>query len=273
MNELEIFKNEEFGEVRVVTIDNEPWFVGKDVVEKLGYTDINHTILDHVDNDDRVNSKTQGQNNPEFGQRGTWLINESGLYSLVLSSKLPQAKKFKQWVTSEILPTIRKTGGYVNNDDLFISTYLPYADDITKSLFKTTLATVRSQNELIKKQQLELEQKDKDIEHKEDVIVGLVDDLELAEKRQILNRVVRYNHADIQKRWGLLYREFDNKYHIDIKRRMESYNASGKKPKVKSRVDYIDKVMGKIPELYEIATKIFETDVKTLIKEMYITIH
>ena len=82
------------------------------MAEALGYTDVSHTILDHVDEDDRINSKTQGQNNPEFGQRGTWLINESGLYSLVLSSKLPSAKAFKRWITHDVIPSIRKTGSY-----------------------------------------------------------------------------------------------------------------------------------------------------------------
>lgn len=112
MEELQIFNNEEFGEVRSLVINNEPWFVGKDVAEALGYKDVNHAILDHVDEEDKVNSKTQGQNAPELGQRGSWLINESGLYSLILSSKLPNAKKFKRWVTSEVLPTLRKTGSY-----------------------------------------------------------------------------------------------------------------------------------------------------------------
>lgn len=110
-NDLQIF-NSEFGEVRVLTIDNEPWFVGKDVAMVLGYTDISHTILDHVDEEDRVNSKAQGHFDPELGQRGSWLINESGVYSLIFGSKLPQAKAFKRWVTSEVLPTIRKTGSY-----------------------------------------------------------------------------------------------------------------------------------------------------------------
>lgn len=114
-HELTIFNNPEFGEVRVLEIDSEPWFVGKDVAIALGYSDITHTIIDHVDEDDRVNSKTQGQNAPEFGQRGTWLINESGLYSLVMSSKLESAKKFKRWITSEVLPSIRKHGAYMTS--------------------------------------------------------------------------------------------------------------------------------------------------------------
>lgn len=118
MNEIQIFNNPEFGEVRAVSINNEPWLVGKDVAQALGYTDSNHAILDHVESEDRINSKTQGQNAPELGQRGGWLINESGLYSLVLSSKLHGAKKFKRWVTSEVLPSIRKHGTYMTPQTL-----------------------------------------------------------------------------------------------------------------------------------------------------------
>ena len=107
------FRNNEFGEIRTLEINNESWFVGKDVAQILGYTDLNQAIRVNVDEEDRVNSKTQSIEYVEFGQRGTWLINESGLYSLILSSKLPSAKKFKRWVTSEVLPAIRRTGGYI----------------------------------------------------------------------------------------------------------------------------------------------------------------
>lgn len=113
MNELEIFKNEEFGEIRMIMINNEPWFVGKDVAEILGYVDTNKAISMHVDEDDKLNDKTASS----LGQRGGWFINESGLYSLILSSKLPTAKKFKHWVTSEVLPAIRKTGAYTKQID------------------------------------------------------------------------------------------------------------------------------------------------------------
>lgn len=105
--------NFEGHDVRAIAIDGEPWFVGRDVANALGYKDVNHAISNRVDKEDKVNSKTQGQNVPEFGQRGTWLINESGLYSLILSSKLDSAKRFKRWVTSEVLPSIRKNGGYI----------------------------------------------------------------------------------------------------------------------------------------------------------------
>lgn len=108
MNNLQVFDNPEFGQVRVVEIDGEPWLVGKDVAAALGYSDTNKAIAMHVDDEDKLNDKTSSS----LGQRGGWLINESGLYSLVLSSKLPGAKKFRRWVTSEVLPSIRKTGGY-----------------------------------------------------------------------------------------------------------------------------------------------------------------
>lgn len=115
MNDLQIFKNESFGEIRTVLIDNEPYFVGKDVAEALGYERETKAIVDHVDEEDRkmLDGKTQSYFGIELGQRGGWLINESGLYSLILSSKLPTAKAFKRWVTSEVLPSIRKNGGYL----------------------------------------------------------------------------------------------------------------------------------------------------------------
>lgn len=145
MENLQIFKNEEFGEIRTVTVNNEPWFVGKDVANILGYQNGSRDINRHVDEEDKLTERIvlSGQN------REVIVINESGLYSLILSSKLPTAKKFKHWVTSEILPTIRKTGGYVSNDDMFINTYLPFADDQTKLLFKSTLETVKKLNKKI----------------------------------------------------------------------------------------------------------------------------
>ena len=114
MNEMQIFNNEEFGSVRAAEIDGSPWFVGKDVAEALGYADANKAVAMHVDDEDKLNDKTS----LSLGQRGGCLINESGLYSLVMSSKLPSAKKFKRWVTSEVLPSIRRHGAYMTPDTL-----------------------------------------------------------------------------------------------------------------------------------------------------------
>lgn len=115
MNEIKVFENSEFGTLRGVEINGESWLVGKDVAERLGYERGSKAVVDHVDEEDRmmVDGETQSQFGIELGQRGGWLINESGLYSLVLGSKLPTAKKFKRWVTSEVLPAIRKHGGYL----------------------------------------------------------------------------------------------------------------------------------------------------------------
>lgn len=103
-----VFDNADLGEVRTVVIDGEPWFVGKDVAQCLGYTNPSKALADHVDDDDKLNNKTLSS----LGQRGGWLINESGMYALIFGSKLEKAREFKRWVTSEVLPTLRKTGHY-----------------------------------------------------------------------------------------------------------------------------------------------------------------
>ena len=115
MNELQVFTNDSFGAVRTVEVEGVPYFVGKDIAEILGYSDTNKAIAMHVDDEDKI---LNDKSSPSFGQRGATLINESGLYSLVLSSKLPKAKEFKHWVTSEILPTIRKHGAYMTEQTL-----------------------------------------------------------------------------------------------------------------------------------------------------------
>ena len=117
MNEMQVFNSPEFGTIRTVELDGTVWFVGKDVAEILGYTNPSEALADHVGEEDKLNSKTLSSFKLDLGQRGGWLINESGLYSLVLSSKLPSAKKFKRWVTSEVLPSIRKTGAYIVPQD------------------------------------------------------------------------------------------------------------------------------------------------------------
>ena len=112
-NEIKIFENEEFGSVRTMEINGEPYFVGKDVTDILGYQNGSRDINRHVDEDDREKVMIFDGNQ----DKESIIINESGLYSLILSSKLPNAKKFKRWVTSEVLPSIRKNGGYIANQE------------------------------------------------------------------------------------------------------------------------------------------------------------
>lgn len=113
MNEMQIFNSEEFGQVRTVTIDNEPWFAGYDVADALGYKNQSDAIAKHVEEEDKQNIlKSQIATLTEMPNRGLTFINESGLYALIFGSKLESAKRFKHWVTSEVLPAIRKSGSY-----------------------------------------------------------------------------------------------------------------------------------------------------------------
>lgn len=153
-NVIKIFENKEFGKVRTVEANNKTWFVGKDIANILGYQNGSRDINRHVDEDDRGSTEMVS---PQGTAQKTTIINESGLYSLIIGSKLPSAKKFKRWITSEVLPTIRKTGGYVNNADVFVSTYLPFADENTKNLFRLQLNTIAQLNNKIEEQKPKVE--------------------------------------------------------------------------------------------------------------------
>ncbi|AUA36811.1 anti-repressor [Clostridioides difficile] len=146
MNNLQIFKNKTFGEIRVIELNGEFWFVGKDIAEQLGYKDTSDALKRHVDDED----KGVGEIPTPGGNQNMKVINESGLYSLILSSKLPSAKLFKRWVTNEILPSIRSTGTY-NMIDL--QTKLP-------TTYKEALQHLIEQVEV--NEQLQLESKMKD---------------------------------------------------------------------------------------------------------------
>jgi prophage antirepressor-like protein len=141
MNELQKVFEYSGQEVRTIVKGEEVWFVAKDVCEVLEIKNTSDAIK-RLDEDERArfNLGRQGETN---------IINEAGLYTLILGSKKSEAKQFKRWITHNVIPTIRKTGGYVNNDDLFVDTYLKHADEQTKLMFRATLETVRKQNEEI----------------------------------------------------------------------------------------------------------------------------
>lgn len=161
-NGIEVFENPIFGQIRMVMVDDEPWFVGKDICEVFGDTNYRRSLSNIDDSDKGVS-----QIDTPGGKQKMTIVNESGLYSLLFQMQPQKAKgvsqndalinerkeklhKFKRWVTSEVLPTIRKTGGYVNNDELFISTYLPYADENTKLIFSQTLKLLGSRMKPLK---------------------------------------------------------------------------------------------------------------------------
>jgi phage antirepressor YoqD-like protein len=153
MNQLQVFNHQMFGELPVLIVDDVEWFGATEAATALSFSDPHKAIKNHVEEEDSTVHLvlTNG------GKQSKKFINESGLYSLIFGAAKQgnnpeireKAKQFKRWVTVEVLPTIRKTGGYISNDDLFIQTYLPFADEQTKVLFKGVLETVRKQNEQI----------------------------------------------------------------------------------------------------------------------------
>ena len=143
MNELMIFDNPEFGEIRTVEVNGEPWLVGKDVAQALGYSNTKDAVSRHVDTEDKRGARFPTPS----GQQEMTIINESGLYSLVLGSKLPSAKKFKRWVTSEVLPSIRKNGMYLLPKD-YPSALRALADSEEQRMaLECTNATLAAENE------------------------------------------------------------------------------------------------------------------------------
>ena len=265
MNELQIFQSEEFGTIRTVTIGNEPWFVGKDVAVALGYgegkSQIN-AIANHVDVEDKGVTKMMTPG----GEQNVTIINESGLYSLVLSSKLESARRFKRWVTSEVLPAIRKTGGYVNGTETFVDAYFAGIPEEMKAIIRVSLDTIKIKDGIIEAQKQTISEKDRVIEHKEDVICGLVDDIDLATKRKRIKQITQYHvgsKAELMQKWKLIYNEFEAKYHVNLSVRFEN-NKDAFNPKLRNKADLIDRQMNMIPQLYEICCKLFESDAQKL---------
>lgn len=152
-NEIKIFENEEFGKVRTVIKDGEPWLVGKDVAEILEYRNTKKALSDHVDDEDKYQGDGVTIRDSMGRMQHPTIINESGFYSLVLSSKMPKAKEFRRWVTSNVLPTIRKTGGYVSNEDMFIENYLPFLEEPYQGLFRLQMMAINKLNERIRHDQ------------------------------------------------------------------------------------------------------------------------
>lgn len=153
-NGIQIFNNPEFGEIRTVAINGDPWFVGKDVAVALGYSNPRKALIDHVDSDDKMQNDEVTIRDSIGREQKPTVVNESGLYSLILSSKLEGAKKFKRWVTSEVLPAIRKTGGYIAGQDEMspeelMSKALLVAQKTLEEREKR-LAALATQNEIMK---------------------------------------------------------------------------------------------------------------------------
>lgn len=155
MNDLQIFNSEEFGEIRTVSINDEPWFVGKDIAAALGYKNTKDALATHVDNCDKImgsqNTTPSIKDNMGREQYPTW-INESGLYALIFGSKLESAQRFKRWVTSEVLPSIRKHGGYIAGQETMTD------DQLLAKALLVAQSKIAERDQIIAKKQERIEQ-------------------------------------------------------------------------------------------------------------------
>lgn len=223
-NELEIFKNDEFGEVRTLLIDNKPYFMANDIAKALGYAKPNNAISTHCKATLKwgipISGKIQDVN----------FIPEGDVYRLIMKSKLPSAEKFESWVMDEVLPTIRKTGGYINDVDLMINTYFSDIPDEQKTLVKglmTNITALQSKNSALNNENDLLAQKN----------------LEWA-NRPLINALVRAYAASMGNNFGKAWNDFKKellyKHSINLNSRITNHlNTSGKKKKPKT-LDMLD---------------------------------
>lgn len=265
--EVTVFKNlvhPEFGELRTVKIDEEPWFVGKDVAEALGYSNTSKAIITHVADEDKIiKMLPNSQNGKTVGK--TYIINESGLYSLILSSKLPSAKEFKHWVTSEVLPSIRKNGAYIRNQE-----NMTPAEIVARGLIAAQKIIEEREKEIVHLNN-RCGRLTQTIAEKQDVINAISRNVPAPTKRMMLNRVMRRRSPELaQSRWSYLYARFDEIYHKNVKIRMKNYNAEPGHRKCSSILDFIDNVLNMLDELYDLAVKLFESDFTQLMQEMHL---
>lgn len=237
-----------------------PLFMAKDVAEWIEYSkrsDGSYQVgqmLSSVDEDEKLplTTLTGGQN------RQVWMLTENGLYEVLMQSRKPIAKDFKRGV-KEILKSVRKTGAYKNENA--IVQYMSSPAGLRQILNNWEQDRLK-----LEASKRKVEKQEKIIQHKSEVIEGLVEDIPLAELRQRINQIVRYGRSKgFQERFRLLYKEFGLKYHMDLDRRFNSRKAE--ELKIKSKMDYVDRVLHMIPELYDLACKLFETDVNELIEK------
>jgi prophage antirepressor-like protein len=267
---LSLLREESFLEktVRVFGTPEEPLFLAKDVAEWIDYniSSVNK-MLANVDEDEKTTRKIipTGSNY----QTEAWFLTENGLYEVLMLSRKPKAKEFKKKV-KEILKTIRKTGGYINQgqEDLFIDTYMPFLDENYKNLFKLNLQALDQQNKTIRKQKVIIETQKQDIKDFQKALDAYTKDVPIATKRMLINRLIRFPGTNFGLRWMVLYREFDNVYHMNVKARMNKYNVTHT-PMCKSQMEFIDLHLGMINELFDLAVKLFKSDYEALIQQMY----
>ena len=266
INPFQLFNNPEFGDLRCIEKDGEPWFVGKDVAVALGYAEPRSAVSKRVEVEDRGVAEME---TPSGTQKMT-IINESGLYSLIFGSKLEKAKRFKHWVTSEVLPVLRKTGSYTISQGQNEQSKPMSREYLLATAFLESQKVIEENTREIARLSVKCNNLNDQVSQDQEVIDAMTKDVTPAEKRAVLNRLMTYKHGAVAgSRWSILYREFEEKYHFNLDIRMRNYNKNPDNKKCKSKVDYVDRVLGMLDELYALAVKLFRSDYDALIEQTY----
>lgn len=287
-NELKVFENVEFGKIRFEIIDGKELFCASDIAKALGYSNPSKAINDHCRSITKCYIATNQGNSTEMN-----FIPEGDVYRLIVRSKLPSAEKFEKWLFEEVLPTLRKTGGYVANEDLFVNTYLPYADDNTKLLFNQTLLTIRTQNEIIAKQKKENYKLIEENNHQHKIIDTLTESYDGTYIRTIcvdyLNKFSAKTGRDRGELYGDIYKLLGRSLKTDIYYQHEKYIKEqrelvksniqyNKEHKLKgsdrrepflikhskaeiSKIEYVCDILGKGSVMLEVMSKVFEVGI------------
>lgn len=235
MNEIQVFNNPVFGEVRTVVIDNEPWFVGKDVAQMLGYKDTVNALKSNVDAED----KRGWQITTPGGIQTMTTINESGLYSLILSSKLPSAKEFKRWVTSEVLPTIRRQGSYAMQKPMSPAQLIAAQAQVLVQM-EEKMQELQAQTQAVQTQQTELAQK---VETAIKVFSRPSEDHWRADMDRAIKELCAEKHMNLMSTKGRMFRELEQKCGCDVDARHRKLRQRMKKQGARRRdLDCISKL-------------------------------
>lgn len=238
INLFQLFNNPEFGDLRCIEKDGEPWFVGKDVAAALGYADTAKAIRAHVDAEDKQIIKVDEMATLDVKSNfGMTIINESGLYSLIFGSKLEKAKRFKHWVTSEVLPALRKTGSYTISQGQNGQSKPMSREYLLATAFLESQKVIEENTREIARLSVKCNNLNDQVSQDQEVIDAMTKDVTPAEKRAVLNRLMTYKHGAVAgSRWSILYREFEEKYHFNLDIRMKNYNKNPDNKNVNQRL-------------------------------------
>ena len=254
-NEVTIFNNEEFGQVRTMLVNDKSYFLANDVARALGYKRPADAISAHCKGSVKHRYLTNG------GEQEAKFIPEGDIYRLIMKSKLPSAEKFESWVMDEILPSIRKHGAYMTNE--VIERTLTDPDYLIQ--LATALKEER-QARLLAEQQVK--EQEKVITYKQTLINGFVDDIPIYKKVDIINRICKKSCGGYASRYKELYKCFRENFHVDLIKKCENYNEKQEKRKDELTIIRYAEKFGYIDDLYSCCVKLYETEVKKVIEEL-----